>query len=136
MATGLKIDSGGLYAAVGRILEGYSAEISQRLDETADEVSKSALQAIKADSPVHRGTITRGGKRRQPGTYRKSWKRKKVNGRYLIYSSQPGLTFLLEEGHALKNGGRARAFPHIKKNADAAAKEFEQRVKQILGGIG
>lgn len=136
MAADLRIDMDGLYIAVGRMLEGYSAEISAELDEAADKISKEALQAVRAASPVHRGEITRKGKRRAPGTYKKGWKRKRMQGRYVIYNTQPGLTHLLEHGHAKKNGGRTRPYPHIEANAEIAARKFEEQAKQILGEIG
>lgn len=136
MAAGQKIDIEGLYIAVGRILEDYSDEISAQLDAAADKVSKEAVQAVRAASPVHRGEITRKGKRRAPGTYKKGWKRKKMQGRYIIYNTQGGLTHLLEHGHAKKNGGRTRPYPHIEANAEIAARKFEEQARQILEGIG
>lgn len=45
------------------------------------------------------------------------------------------LTHLLEYGHATRNGGRTRAFPHISKGADYAEKRIEELITEGLSDI-
>jgi len=127
-----------LYEAIGSILEDYSQEIKESLDAAADQVSQEALENLKADSPVHKGKIKRKGRERAAGTYRKGWKREKLNGRYVIRNGQFYLMYLLENGHALRRGGRTIGhvgpIPHVGKNADKAVAQYEGMVKRILDG--
>ncbi len=46
------------------------------------------------------------------------------------------LTHLLENGHATRNGGRTRAFPHISKGAEYAEKRLEELIIEGLSEIG
>lgn len=55
----------------------------------------------------------------------------------VIYSQAPyyRLTHLLEKGHALRNGGRSREFPHWKPAEEAAIEYFEENViRRIQNG--
>lgn len=94
------------------ILKEYKDTLEEDITEAIDETSKEAVKELKSTSPK--------GRR---GEYKKSWKRKKEkykNGFYrnTIYSNEYRLTHLLENGHALKCGGRTvgqtSAYPHIK----------------------
>lgn len=134
------IKADGLYEAIGRVLEDYSSEISRSLDAAADDLSKELLDNIRADSPVHRKTLRRKGRDRPAGAYRKGWHRRREGGRFVISNTHYRLTHLLENGHALRRGGRmigsVKAYPHILGNADRISKRYEERAKAILSGKG
>lgn len=51
----------------------------------------------------------------------------------IVYNRYPGLAHLLENGHATKNGGRTRAFPHIRPVEERIIEEFFDAVKQKIG---
>lgn len=71
--------------------------------------------------------------------YNASWKRtnlkKTKHGTYsdVIHNEKHyQLAHLLEKGHALANGGRARAFPHIAPAAEKAEKQLLDNIKRNI----
>lgn len=53
----------------------------------------------------------------------------------IVYNKTPGLAHLLENGHAMRQGGRAQAFPHIKPVEERIIEEFQRELeKRISGG--
>ena len=43
---------------------------------------------------------------------------------------------LIQYGHATKNGGRTRAFPHIQNVEEEIKNKFEQKVKEVIRNGG
>ena len=79
----------------------------------ADAVWKTAGTAVKELKKGQSSPQFQGGEK-----YNKGWSRKLVTKRLyaeaIVYNkTAPGLAHLLEFGHAKRNGGRTRAFPHI-----------------------
>ena len=112
-------------------LEEYADLITEDMKEDVKKAAETVQKEIKAEAPVHSGEYP--NRKRKPGTYKKSWKKKTTKEtshelEVTVYSSQPGLTHLLEKGHAKRNGGRTRAFPHI---APAQDKGEEQLLRDI-----
>lgn len=122
----IKVDN--LVEAVRGELEDYASEVTGEVKEAAKEVAKATVKEVKARSPV------------DSGNYRKSWGQVKVSeseGSIVIAIRNKKyywLTHLLENGHALKSGGRTRAFPHIKPAEEFAARELEKKVKVKVKG--
>ena len=116
-----------LEAVQGELAE-YANEVTEDVKESVKDVAKETVKEVKRRSPV------------RTGAYKKSW------GQTQIYEGPGGiriaihnkkhyrLTHLLENGHALKSGGRTRAFPHIKPAEDFAARELEKKVKVKVEG--
>lgn len=116
-----------LEAVQGELAE-YANEVTEDVKESVKDVAKETVKEVKMRSPV------------RSGAYKKSW------GQTQIYEGPGGiritihnkkhyrLTHLLENGHALKSGGRTRAFPHIKPAEDFAARELEKKVKVKVEG--
>lgn len=109
-----------------KTLNEYKEVIEEEVQQAIEETSKEAVKELKNTSQK--------GKR---GLYKKSWKREKErfkNGfcRTIIYSDEYRLTHLLENGHALKRGGRTvgstRAFPHIKNVEVKSIKMLEEKI--------
>lgn len=102
--------------------------------DLATEDMKAAVKKAgnKAKSDVQAGAPVDTGK------YKKSWtvKTTKENANALevtVHSkNRYQLAHLLEFGHAKRNGGRTRAFPHIAPAEAAAAELLEQEVERAL----
>ena len=110
------MDSNQFVQEINRQLAMYANLVDEEIDEVARKVAEESVQKLKQTSPV--------GK---TGKYAKGWKVKKQNGAYIIHNATSyQLTHLLEHGHALRNGGRSKAMPHIKPVEEQAIKDFEK----------
>lgn len=107
-------------------------EINEASKEASKTVAAECVKRLKSTSPRSKGHTK----------YAKSWKSKKIDDGYVVYSDMPGLTHLLEHGHdIIKNGvkvGRTKAQPHIKPVEeegkalfiDEVTKEVNKRLSQ------
>lgn len=95
----------------------------------AQEVAKEGRKKLKQTSPRGDGT--------KKGHYADGWtvtaiKTGADDFSFVVHNKKkPGLTHLLENGHQLRQGGRAKAFPHIKKIEEWCIEEYERRVSAI-----
>lgn len=126
-----KADAGNLADVIMKELREYRELANEEMEEIAKEVAAEGRKKLKATSP--RGSGSR------KGHYADGWSVKAVkygNGKFsftIHNRKKPGLTHLLEKGHQLQQGGRAKAYPHIKKVEEWCNKEYERRVKARLG---
>ena len=110
-----------------KILYDYGLSVDKDLSELAKQFSEKGAKEVKAASKRAVGGT---------GEYASGWKsqitepvRFSVQG--IIYNAwTPGLPHLLEHGHALRNGGRSRAFPHIAPVEEKLVEEFLKAVEQ------
>lgn len=124
---GIKIDN--LYKEVAKAMTEYSEGMSTEIKKIIENVAKETNETIKN----HIGFKSR------TGGYIKHFKIKTVfeneyGKRMVWYVASPDyrLTHLLEYGHAKRNGGRTRAYPHIKYGADFAAKNTMERIEELI----
>lgn len=118
----------GLSAAVDEALKKYSREVSDGLKKAAKETAKDVVDGLKVGGPYedHSGEYTQG------------WASKTVsesedNINIVVHNAKnPGLTHLLEKGHALPGGGRTRAFPHISIAEEQAVSEYKQKAEEAV----
>ena len=116
-----------LAAAVVQELQAYSSEVAEDVKEVVKSATKTCVTTLKHSSP------------KNTGKYAKDWKWKRAHEskndiRCQVYNDKHyQLTHLLEDGHALKTGGRAPAHPHIQPAADAASELLEKEVKIRVG---
>lgn len=118
-----------LAAVVSDILSEYGDECADVLEDSIKTVTKKAQSELK-------GAGSFGG----TGKYRKGWKTKiektRISVDAVVYNATPGLTHLLENGHAIKRGGRkvgsAAAFPHIAPVNDEAQTEVIDLLERKL----
>ena len=121
---------GDLSGAVREILEEYGQAAEQAIREAAPAAAKKARSSLKGASPVGYGSRH----------YAQGWAVQSQNARdgvrVVVYNkTKPGLTHLLEYGHALRGGGRSRAVPHIAPVNQAAQRQFVEETMRRLEAI-
>lgn len=110
---------------VEHLLDEYSKELENAADKAASGVASAAANKLKKHSP--RGK----GKRH----YAEGWKKKRVQkGEYIVHNTtKPGLTHLLNNGHAKSGGkGRVEGDNHIGEVSDWAEQEFVRRMEKSI----
>ena len=107
-------------------LEEYKEMTDEVVQTAVDTVSKETRKIVQAGSPV------------QTGGYQKGWAVKKTSAKagqvsITVYNrNKPGLTHLLEKGHAKRGGGRVAGQPHIAPAEEYAVGELENKIKRGL----
>lgn len=118
----------GLAAAIQETLREYGAEVTEATKKAVDETVGEVNEEIKSH-------CTFGGS----GAYKKAFALKtsfedNQNKRVTWYVKAPHyrLTHLLEYGHAKRNGGRVRAYPHIQYGERLAKKRLPERIEGVV----
>lgn len=114
------------------ILNEYSMDIQEGIEKDAQDVAKQAVNDLKN---------TKGTYKIRTGDYNKGWRVNTKKGRGIINctvwnSTDWRLTHLLEKGHVTRNGGRTRAFVHIKPVEEKYVKQYEKDVERIIKNGG
>ena len=124
MAGKIRIDQ--LADAVMKGMEQYAGLAAEDLKRDVQAAGKAVREEIQRTAPV------------RSGRYRKSWSVKKVSESsdaiHVVVHSRDAyqLTHLLEFGHAKRNGGRTRAFPHIKPAEELGIRKLEEDIRRDL----
>ena len=125
MATKVQVDE--MADTITSWLFDYDETVTDVAKEVVDEIAEGTMEEIKQH-------ITW-----KDNKYSKSFKLKtsfedKRNKRNTWYVKSPHyrLTHLLEFGHATRDGGRTRAFPHVKYGDDYVKNNFEKLLKERI----
>lgn len=129
-----KVTLDNLGAAVEKILDEYEADVLKGLSGATAEVAKAGAAAVRTNARA-----TFGG----TGAYARGWSSKTTTTRIgadaVIYNrTEYRLSHLLENGHALKRGGRTigRGFvqgrAHIEPVEEEINARYEKAVKDII----
>ena len=116
MTIGLQID---------QILDTYVKEVDLTVIQAEKEVASKTVSKLKKDSPRGKGKKH----------YADGWRQKKdgEKGRVVYNAAKPGLTHLLNNGHATAGGtGRVQGDDHITDANDWASEEFVSMVEEKL----
>ena len=118
-------------------IDGLADAVMKELSEYADVIDSDMRKAVtKAGQTVRKDISARAPRRH--GDYAKSWATKKTrqSARSLevtVYSrNRYQLAHLLEHGHAKRNGGRTRAFPHIAPAEENGVRQLEEDIKRSI----
>lgn len=111
------------------ILNDYSSDIQEGIQESAQNVSKKGVAELKNTSP------------KRTGKYRKGWRVQTSKGKgYIDCIIHNGtswqLTHLLEKPHAKRNGGTTKPKVHIKPVEEKCIKEYEKDVEKVIKNGG
>ena len=111
--------------------------IMEGLQEYADLAAEDMKAAVRKAGNAAKKDIQANAPERT-GAYQKSWSVKTVRENanameVVVYSrTRYQLAHLLEFGHALRQGGRTRAFPHIAPAEERAAEMLVREVEAAL----
>ena len=111
--------------------------IMEGLQEYADLAAEDMKAAVKKAGNSAKKDIQSNAPEKT-GAYKKSWAVKTVRENanameVVVYSrNRYQLAHLLEFGHALRQGGRTRAFPHIAPAEERAAEMLVREVEAAL----
>jgi hypothetical protein len=121
-----KISIGNMSSAIMEALEEYKEVTDEIVKNAVDTVSKEAKDIAKTGSPE------------RYGGYKKGWTVKKTIDKSSQVSvtvhnrAKPGLTHLLEKGHAKRGGGRVEGITHIAPAEEYAIEELEAEIRKGL----
>lgn len=118
--------AGSFTVQMKEILEECSRETEETYKKGAQTTAKEAAQKLKSSSP------------RKTGDYSSGWAVRKVDDKtFVVYNkTAPGLTHLLENGHAIVNKkgeyGRVSGKKHIKPVEEWAIDELQRKIEAKL----
>lgn len=121
-----KVKLSQMSSAIMEALEEYKELTDEVVKEAVDSVSKEAKSIAKSGSPE------------RYGGYKKGWAVKKTidqesRVRVTVHNrKKPGLTHLLEKGHAKRGGGRVEGIVHIAPAEAYAIEELEDKIRKGL----
>lgn len=117
-----------LATEIAKGLAEYTQDVVEGIDEASNKIASKAVKKLKADSP------------KDSGEYAKGWGRKtekkfgETNTIIIYNKTKPGLTHLLEHGHAKRGGGRVEGKPHIRPVEEMVIEEFTTEVEKVVKG--
>ena len=126
--SGIRIDS--LGKEIAKMMEEYASEVAADIKAEARAVAKETVKELKKTSPDGPGS--------RKGHYKDGWASKVETenavsiGIQIYNKKKPGLTHLLEKGHAKRNGGRVDGIPHIKIAEKHAKEILQERIERYL----
>ena len=125
MATKVTVDN--MADTIVEWLTEYSEEVTEVAKDVVDEISEGAMQETKDH-------ITWKDNKYSKSFALKTSFEDRRNKRNTWYVKAPHyrLTHLLEFGHATRNGGRTRAYPHVKYGDDFVRNNFERLLKERI----
>lgn len=125
----MSVSIGELSEAINKELTLYGQHVIDGIKKEAKNSMSQLVKETKATAPV--------GKRKKH--YRDSIKSKKIaeNDRSVSYmwyvaGSDYRLSHLLENGHALRRGGRVNGTHFIKKASDPILEKYEKAVEEVI----
>ena len=112
---------GNLVAEINRQLALYANQTNETVQQIAEKVAQDGVEKLKTTSP------------KDTGDYAESWTYRKVKNKFVVHNKEHyRLTHLLEKSHALRDGGRSQAQPHIAPVEKEMIRDFEGELRRGL----
>ncbi len=125
----IQIDSAKLSESLQKILRQYGddvREVTRRMVKKSGNEARDQLKKVSPRRPKSNKHYADGW---TVGDY--TWST--LGAHVTVYNAKkPGLAHLLENGHANRNGGRTRAYVHIKPVEEEVIKTFEENVRRAI----
>lgn len=109
-----------------KYLNNYTSALQKSLRRLTDKSANGLRKTLRRDSPSRTGEYAKGWKVSVTSDTYSKYEKTVHNGKHYR------LTHLLEDGHRLKSGGRARARPHIAKAAEETINDYEKSVETLI----
>ena len=114
-----------LNTAIREILEEYEDNVTEGVKQAVLKVAEIAKKETQAGAPTRTGKYRSGWAVREESMSR-------LRSEALVHNrTRYQLAHLLEKGHALRNGGRARAITHIRPAEQHAIENIQEAIKRI-----
>ena len=124
-----KVSIDGLASAIEKELKTYSDNVIQGIRKQTDKSMRQLVQETKATAPVghrkkhYRDSITSKVSNSSSFAYERQW---------YVRGSDYRLSHLLNNGHALRDGGRYPGTKFISKAEVSVVREYEDAIKEVL----
>ena len=113
-------------ASIQKILDEYQNDIVKDTGKLVKKLGQKGAKAVKSASGQFGGT----------GNYAQGWtsqyEETRLSKSATIYNKTAGLPHLLENGHALRNGGRVAGRTHIAPVEQELIQEFTKAIEGIV----
>lgn len=121
----MKISVGELSYAITNAMQQYGTVVAEIVDDALDTTAKDTIEGLKFASPKDSGKYS-GGWAKKTTRSRRGFRQVAIK-----QSKKPGLTHLLEHGHARRGGGRkVPPRPHIADAQDFADYELNALIQE------
>lgn len=119
------------------ILADVLKDVEENVQQTTDDVARIVADDVARD--INSQVDAHGWR-----SLKNTWKvavdfrgvagssRVRINKVYIVHAENYRLPHLLEKGHKMRQGGRARAFPTIRPAEQRGIKEFETKLKASI----
>lgn len=129
MSDSITVQVDDLAAALLEQLNAYADEVTEKTLAAVDNVADEVKETIEQHAPSHWKRYRRAF--RLKTSYSDAHNKRKT---WYVAAPYYRLTHLLEYGHATRNGGRTRAFPHIRYGEELAQKRLPEEIEKAVKG--
>lgn len=125
----MDIDIDNLADTIVETLSNYTQDVADEVKKAIDVVADETNEEIKNHITFKQHTGKYVKAFRIKTSYEDRFEKRKT---WYVANGQYRLTHLLENGHALRQGGRTQAFPHIRFGEELAQKRLEELTKEAI----
>lgn len=114
---------------ITKAVKEYTEDVAKAIEKKVDEVAEQVLQETKNLAPKRTGEYA--------STFVKTKKDEYGRTRRIIWNKKHyRRVHLLEFGHAKRNGGRVKEFPHLRPAYEKYAVDLPDHIKRIIRNGG